>query len=86
VLKVERLAGEPGASVALEDVLLVGGDGAMRIGAPRVAGASVTATILAQERSDKILILKKRRRKNSRRRGGHRQAVTVLKVSEIRAE
>jgi large subunit ribosomal protein L21 len=83
VLKVEKLAAEPGATVTFTDVLAVGNDGSLTVGAPTVAGASVTATVLAQDRLDKIIIFKKRRRQNSRRRNGHRQHVTVLRVGGI---
>jgi len=85
VLKVEKLEAEPGTTVTFTDVLAVGGDGAMTIGAPTVAGASVTATVVAQDRLGKIIIFKKRRRQNSRRKNGHRQHVTVLRVSDITA-
>jgi large subunit ribosomal protein L21 len=64
-------------------VLAVGGEGNLTIGAPIVAGASVTATVIAQDRLDTVIIFKKRRRQNSRRKNGHRQQVTVLRVSEI---
>ena len=56
-------------------------DSATRACAPTVAGASVTATVIAQDRLDKIIIFKKRRRQNSRRRNGHRQHVTVLRIA-----
>jgi large subunit ribosomal protein L21 len=85
VLKVEKLEAEPGSSITFTDVLAVGGDGTMTIGAPTVAGASVTATVVAQDRLGKIIIFKKRRRQNSRRKNGHRQHVTVLRVSDITA-
>ena len=81
VLKVEKLEAEPGATVTFTDVLAVGGDGGVTLGAPTVAGASVTATVIAQDRLDKVIIFKKRRRQNSRRRNGHRQHVTVLRVA-----
>ena len=54
---------------------------ALTLGAPTVAGAAVTATVIAQDRLDKIIIFKKRRRQNSRRRNGHRQHVTVLRIA-----
>jgi large subunit ribosomal protein L21 len=63
----------------------VGTDGGLTLGAPTVAGASVTATVVAQDRLDKVIIFKKRRRQNSRRKNGHRQHVTVLRVAEISA-
>ena len=86
VLKVEKLDAEPGSSVTFTDVLAVGHDGNLAVGAPVLAGASVTATVIAQDRLDKIIIFKKRRRQNSRRRNGHRQRITVLRVAGIRAE
>ncbi len=85
VLKVEKLDVEAGSTVTFTDVLAVGGDGALKIGAPVLAGATVTATVIAQDRLDKVIIFKKRRRQNSRRKNGHRQCVTVLRVSAINA-
>ncbi|MBF0612104.1 MAG: 50S ribosomal protein L21 [Magnetococcales bacterium] len=83
VVRVEKLLGEPGDAVSLNDILLVSdSDGILRTG-DAVAGASVSATILRQDRDKKILIFKKRRRKNSRRRQGHRQYFTELKITSI---
>ena len=81
VLKVEKLAAEPGATVTFTDVLALGSDAGLTLGAPTVAGASVSATVIAQDRLDKVIIFKKRRRQNSRRRNGHRQHVTVLRIA-----
>jgi large subunit ribosomal protein L21 len=83
VLKVEKLEAEAGASITFTDVLAVGAEGSLMIGAPVIAGASVTATVIAQDRLDTVIIFKKRRRQNSRRKNGHRQHVTVLRVGEI---
>lgn len=83
VIKVEKLAGDAGDIITLEDVLMVGGNGAPEIGEPRVAGATVAAEILEQGRDKKITVFKKRRRQNYRRKKGHRQPMTVLKVREI---
>jgi large subunit ribosomal protein L21 len=83
VLKVEKLEAEAGGTVTFTDVLAVGAGGNLTIGAPTVADASVTATVIAQDRLDKVIIFKKRRRQNSRRRNGHRQHVTVLRVNGI---
>jgi len=83
VLKVEKLSAEPGTTITFTDVLAVGDASGITLGAPVVAGASVTATVLAQDRLDKIIILKKRRRQNSRRKNGHRQHVTVLRIADI---
>jgi large subunit ribosomal protein L21 len=85
VLKVEKLEAEAGSTITFTDVLAVGSEGNLTLGAPVVAGASVTATVIAQDRLDKIVIFKKRRRQNSRRKNGHRQHVTVLRVSAISA-
>jgi large subunit ribosomal protein L21 len=81
VLKVEKLDAEPGSTITFTDVLAVGGEGGLTVGSPLVAGASVTATVIAQDRLDKVIIFKKRRRQNSRRKNGHRQHVTVLRVA-----
>ena len=81
VLKVEKLEAEPGSTVTFTDVLALGSDAGVTIGAPTVAGASVSATVIAQDRLDKVIIFKKRRRQNSRRRNGHRQHVTVLRIA-----
>lgn len=83
LVTVERLDGEPGSSVTLEDVLMVGGDGAVKIGTPVLAGASVTAEVVEQTRGPKVIIFKKKRRQNYRRKKGHRQDLTVLKITAI---
>jgi large subunit ribosomal protein L21 len=81
VLKVEKLEAEQGATVTFTDVLALGTEAGLTLGAPVVPGAEVTATVIAQDRLDKVIIFKKRRRQNSRRRNGHRQHVTVLRVA-----
>ncbi len=83
VIFVEKLAGEPGASVTLDEVLLVGEGAQATTGKPTVTGASVTATVLEQKLDDKVLVFKKRRRHNYRRKNGHRQALTVLRITDI---
>jgi large subunit ribosomal protein L21 len=85
VLKVEKLEAEAGATITFTDVLAVGSEGSVTIGTPVVAGATVTATVIAQDRLDTVIIFKKRRRQNSRRRNGHRQHVTVLRIADITA-
>ncbi len=83
VIRVEKLAAEAGDIVELGNVLMVGGDGDMSVGAPYVAGATVAAEVLEQGRGKKIIIFKKKRRQNYRRHNGHRQYETVLRVTEI---
>ncbi|WP_142847940.1 50S ribosomal protein L21 [Telmatospirillum sp. J64-1] len=79
IIVVEKLAGEAGDSITLDQVLMVGD----KIGAPVVAGASVTATVVEQTRGDKIIVFKKKRRQNYRRKKGHRQDLTVLRITDI---
>ncbi|PKU24282.1 50S ribosomal protein L21 [Telmatospirillum siberiense] len=79
VIRVEKLPGQAGDTVTLDQVLLVDD----KIGAPLVAGASVTATLLEQTRGDKVIIFKKKRRQNYRRKKGHRQELTVLRITGI---
>lgn len=83
ILKVERLPGEAGDVVTLDEILMVGDGGEVTVGAPMVDGAAVAAEILEQKRDKKIIVFKKRRRQNYRRKAGHRQHLTVLRVTEI---
>ena len=84
VIEVEKLDTPKGGSVTLDHVLLVGQAGSAKIGTPTVAGASVKATVLDQKKDDKIIVFKKKRRQNYRRKNGHRQNLTVLKITEIK--
>ena len=83
VLKVEKLEAEAGATVTFHDVLAVGSEAGLTLGAPTVPGASVSATVLEQTRGDKIIIFKKKRRQNYRRKRGHKQHLTVLRIGDI---
>ncbi len=83
VLRVERLPGERGEIVVLDQVLMVGGDEELQIGQPLVEHARVQGQILAQGKAKKILVYKKKRRKNYRRKQGHRQLYTALQINEI---
>jgi len=80
---VERIPGEVGTAIELPEVLLIGGEGAARIGTPTVAGAKVVATITGQGRGEKITIFKAKRRKRYRRKIGHRQEYTQIRVDTI---
>jgi len=83
VILVEKLPGEAGAEVELDEVLLVGDDKGQTVGSPLVDGAQVVATVLEQTRGDKIIVFKKKRRQNYRRKAGHRQDLTALKITDI---
>lgn len=86
VLRVEKLAAEEGAAIQFNEVLMVGGDGAPTVGAPRVEGAGVQAEVIAQIKGEKTISFKKRRRKHSsQRRKGHRQELTLVRIGEILA-
>ncbi len=83
-LRVEKLPGEVGSSITLDEVLMIGGDGEVKVGTPRVDGAQITGTIVAQGRGQKIRVFKMKRRKGYRRAQGHRQDYTEIRVDEIR--
>ena len=83
VIQVEKLAVEAGQQLTLEDVLMVVRDGKTVVGTPLVAGATVSAEVVEQTRAPKIIIFKKKRRQNYRRRKGHRQHLTVLRITAI---
>jgi len=85
LVKIEKLAGEVGDKVTLGDVLFVGGNGEVKIGAPLVADAKVTGEIVGQGKAKKVLVFKKKRRKSYSRQRGHRQHQTTLKITAIEA-
>ncbi len=82
-IKVEQIPAEVGTKITLDQVLMVGEGEAVKIGAPLVAGASVSATVLSQGRHDKVRIFKMRRRKHYQKRQGHRQNFTELQIDTI---
>ncbi|GAB4473365.1 MAG: 50S ribosomal protein L21 [Burkholderiaceae bacterium] len=84
-LKVEALPVEAGQKVTLDQVLAVGSDEGVRVGTPWVAGAAVTATVLAHGRHPKLRIFKLRRRKHFQKHAGHRQNFTELRIDSIGA-
>ena len=83
VLVIEKIDAEAGASVDFNDVLMIGDSEKATIGAPLVGGAVVKADVVEQTRGDKVVIFKKKRRKNHRRKNGHRQHLSVIKVTDI---
>jgi len=76
---VEKLAGETGDSIKLDDILLAGEGSDLK----SLSGLTVTAEIIAQAKSDKVTVFKKRRRHNYRRKAGHRQQLTILRITQI---
>ena len=88
IIRVNRLAAgqaKQGESLALDRVLMVRADGALKVGSPLVAGAAVKATMLGDVKGKKVLIFKKKKRKQYRRTKGHRQQYTTLRIDEIQA-
>jgi len=85
VVKVEKLPGEVGEKVTLSEVLFVGGNDEVKIGAPMLANATVTGEIVGQVRAKKVIVFKKKRRKSYSRQQGHRQYQTALKITTIEA-
>lgn len=85
VILVEKLAVDAGADVTFDQVLMVGEDSNLKLGQPLVKGASVVAKVLDQTQADKVLIFKKNRRHNYRRKRGHRQQLTVVRITDIKA-
>ena len=84
MIVVETVAGEPGSTVRFEDVLMIGNDGkAPSVGTPFLEQATVFAEVVQQTRGDKIIVFKKKRRTGYRRKHGHRQALTVLRITDI---
>jgi len=84
-LKVEKLEVATGESISFDRVLLVGNGDDVKIGAPVVEGAKVTAEVIGQGRHDKVTIIKFRRRKHHMKRQGHRQWFTEIKITGIQA-
>ena len=86
IVRVARVAGEAGGSVVFDRVLIVGGNGGIKVGTPTLDGAQVRGTVLVQDRDSKVLIYTYKRRKNSaRKRQGHRQHFTAVKIEAIEA-
>ena len=82
-ITVMSLAGEPGETVTFGEVLMLTKDGSTEFGGAALEGASVTGTIVEHKRGPKVISFKKRRRKNSKRKRGHRQDLTVIKITGI---
>ena len=82
-IKVEQLAAEVGQEIVIDQVLAVGLGADLKVGAPWVVGATVSATVLAHGRHDKIRIFKMRRRKHYQKHGGHRQNYTELQIGSV---
>ena len=85
MIKVEKIEAEKGATIELDQVLMVGEGEDVKIGTPFLEGGKVTATVVDQGRRDKIMVIKFKRRKNYRRQMGHRQYFTQIEITGIEA-
>jgi large subunit ribosomal protein L21 len=83
VVKIEKIAGEPGDVVTFDQILMVGEGDAVTVGAPLVEGALVAAQFIATEKERTVIILKKERRQHYDRRNGHRQRLSTVRITEI---
>jgi large subunit ribosomal protein L21 len=83
ILQVERLTGQVGDKITVDQVLFIGGNGEVKIGTPTLPDAKVSAEIVNQGLAKKIIVFKKKRRKGYSRKRGHRQKLTTLKIVEI---
>jgi len=83
ILKIERLENAEGKTVEFKNVLFLNDDKSTEIGNPNIQGAKVEATILKNTRNKTILVFKKRRRKNSRKKYGHRQPISLIRITKI---
>ena len=85
-LKIEKLLGDAGSKLVIDKVLMIADGDTTTIGAPLVAGAKVSATVLSHGRADKVMIFKFRRRKHYRKTQGHRQSFTEIQIDAIAAK
>jgi len=83
VVKIEKIAGEPGDVVTFDQVLMVGDGDSVTVGAPLVEGALVAGQFIATEKERTVIILKKERRQHYDRRNGHRQRLSTVRITEI---
>ena len=83
ILKIERLNDKEGKTVEFKNVLFLNDDKTIEIGNPNIQGAKVEATIIKNTKNKTILVFKKRRRKNSRKKYGHRQPISLIRITKI---
>lgn len=84
-LVVEKIDAAKGDKVSLDEVLMIGDDKKTTVGTPLVKGASVNAEIVSQFKDEKVIVFKKKRRQNYRRKKGHRQDLTLVQITDIKA-
>ena len=85
IIQVDKVNAEAGKSIDLKEILFVTDGKTSKLGAPIVSGASVKAEVLEQKKDKKVIVFKKKRRQNYRRKNGHRQEISILKITDIKA-
>src|SRR5690554_5460962 len=80
---VHRLGAEEGASVEFDEVLLIEDESGIKVGAPTLAGAKVTAKVLSHLKGEKVIVFKKKRRKGYKKKNGHRQYLSQIQIEDI---
>lgn len=85
ILRLPRLAGEPGSRITFEEVLLTSDGESVRAGTPTIKGASVTAEVVGETKAEKIYVYRFKRRKNVRRKTGHRAKLTEVRITGIKS-
>ena len=83
-VRVPTLAAEVGDKVTFDQVLIAGGEGGIKVGAPLLSGATVTGEVVSHGKDKKVIIFKWKRRKNYRKKQGHRQGHTVVRIGDIK--
>jgi large subunit ribosomal protein L21 len=82
-LRIEKIPGEVGTEVSFDQVLMIGGTDDVKVGTPVVSGATVSARIVKQDRSRKVMVFKFKRRQGYKKKQGHRQAYTQVEITGI---
>lgn len=85
LIRVEKLDVEAGSPITISDILMIDDGSKVQVGTPVLQAASVEATVVGQMRDRKVIVFKKKRRQNYRRKKGHRQNLTVLRITKINA-
>lgn len=85
ILEIEKLLEDKGKTVTFDKVLLISDGSSTKIGTPFLEGASVTGKVVNQTKGDKIIVFKKKAKKRYERKQGHRQCITVVEITEIKA-
>ena len=82
-IEVNRVSGDAGSSLTIDNVLMLNQDGSVKIGSPTIEGAKVQAEVIKHTRGPKLIVWKMKRRKGYRNKNGHRQDLSLLKINKI---